>query len=355
MSAVPSAGLRERVRLCVAAAVYYTGLVRGVLWWRRRRGRPYLVILNYHHAAGGHLEDHMRHLRRHYSVVDLESALRDLYAEHGGRDGSDPGDWRPPLVFTFDDGYLDNYTHALPWARELRVPISVFPVPAYAESGRCFWWLAPRYLARLTRLQRVELDNREYDLSLDADRDALFAELNRKLLEAPSLEAREGVVSHAEQALGVSLPTRRGGPTDDGTLPATWAELSEMGRSGWVSFGAHTVNHPVLAQLTDGDELEREVRDSRQELEERLDQPVTTFAYPIGKFSDIGERGIEAVRQAGYTWGLSTIEGVNTAETDRYLLRRLPGDIRTHWLILEAELAGLLGNTSRIRRRLRRR
>ena len=123
-------------------------------------------------------------------------------------------------------------------------------------------------------------------------------------------------------------------------------------RSGWVSFGAHTVHHPVLGQLTDGDELEREVRDSRRELEERLDEPVTTFAYPIGKFGDIGERGVQAVREAGYTWALSTIEGVNTPETDPYLLRRLPGDIRVHWLILEAELAGLLGIVSRIRDRL---
>jgi hypothetical protein len=197
------------------------------------------------------------------------------------------------------------------------------------------------------------LGGSEYDLSLDADRDALVADLNKKLLEAPSLEAREGLVARAEEALAVSLPARQGGPADDGALPATWAELLEMRRSGWVSFGAHTVHHPVLGRLADGAELEREVRDARRVLEERLDQPVTTFAYPIGKFGDIGERGVEAVREAGYTWGLSTIEGVNTAETDPYLLRRLPGDIRTHWLVLEAELAGLLGVASRIRRLVR--
>jgi peptidoglycan/xylan/chitin deacetylase (PgdA/CDA1 family) len=342
------------VRLCLAAAFYYTGLVRGVLRWRRRGGRQYLIILNYHRAAGGRLEDHMRYLQRHYRVADLESALRDLYADDRG-DGSERGEWRPPLVFTFDDGYLDNYTHALPWAEELRVPISVFPVPAYAESGRCFWWLAPRYLVSLTRAERVVLGDRDYDLSRDADRDALVADMHTSLLEAASLEAREALVGRAEQAMGVSLPTRRGAATDDGALPATWAELMQMRESGWVSFGAHTVHHPVLAQLTDGHELEREVRDSRRELEQRLDQPVRTFAYPIGKFRDIGDRGVRAVREAGYTWALSTIEGVNTSETDPYLLRRLPGDIRVHWLILEAELAGLLGIASRVRARMRRR
>jgi hypothetical protein len=57
------------------------------------------------------------------------------------------------------------------------------------------------------------------------------------------------------------------------------------------------------------------------------------------------------VKSTGYKWAVTTIEEVNTQQTDPYLLRRLPGDITQHWLILASELVGLLGIFSRLRKK----
>jgi len=59
-----------------------------------------------------------------------------------------------------------------------------------------------------------------------------------------------------------------------------WSEMREMSRLG-VDFGAHTVSHPDLRALPDG-EIEREMAESRRILEDRLGVAVTTFAYPFG-------------------------------------------------------------------------
>src|SRR6185437_15247742 len=96
-----------------------------------------------------------------------------------------------------------------------------------------------------------------------------------------------------------------------------------------------------------------EVGECRRVLERHLGHPVATFAYPLGKLEHIGAEGPRAVREAGYRWALTTIEERNTPETDPYLLRRLPGDITLHWLVMASELVGLLGNTSRLLARLR--
>ena len=124
-----------------------------------------------------------------------------------------------------------------------------------------------------------------------------------------------------------------------------------MESSGLVSFGAHTMHHPVLRSLTDPAELRREVMECRRVLEERLGHPVSTFAYPIGKPEHIGEDGLRAVREAGYVYALTTIEEVNTPDTDPYMLYRLPGDVDLHWLVMACELAGLLGILSRLRKK----
>jgi peptidoglycan/xylan/chitin deacetylase (PgdA/CDA1 family) len=350
--------MRERVRLCLAAVFYYSGLVRFALWWKRR-SVPYLVILNYHRAAGGNLREQMRYLNRHYRILDLDSALKELYADAPSETARDESmekrDRRSPLVLTFDDGYLDSYTHALRYAQELEVPIAVFPVPEYVNSGATFWWLAPEYLVDRTRLESVTVGGEQYDLARPAEREALLQAIDERLRHAVSVEVRETFLAATERRMQVSLPRRMGEDRDGLERSVNWTELQEMDRSGLVFFGAHTMHHSVLACLSDDAEIEREVGQARRVLEERLGHPISAFAYPIGRMEDIGERGVQAVREAGYSWALTTIEGVNTRETDRYLLRRLPGRIEVHWLVAASELAGLLGVVSRLRRKWRQR
>ena len=122
-----------------------------------------------------------------------------------------------------------------------------------------------------------------------------------------------------------------------------------MEESGWVSFGAHTMHHPVLSYLADPAEVQGEVEQCRAILEQRLGHRVRTFAYPIGQPQHIGSNAIRAVHQAGYDWALTTVYGFNTPRRDPYLLRRVEVDVNQHWLVLAAEAAGLWGFFSWLR------
>jgi peptidoglycan/xylan/chitin deacetylase (PgdA/CDA1 family) len=339
--------MREWLRLLLAACFYYSGLVVLALRWQRWAGRR-LMILNYHRATGKYLYQQMRYLRRHYRIMHLEDALREFYAP---RREERLRDRRIPLVLTFDDGYLDNYTIGLHLARMLHVPITVFLIPGYIESGECFWWLAGPYLAAHAPAEKVTLEGKGYDLTQAEERDALARAIDSHLRLANSVAERESFLAVVQRALGVALPCReREGRADD-ALPLTWEEVREMESSGLVSFGAHTMHHPVLSYLADPSELRCEVSGCRRVLEERLGHSVSTFAYPIGKPEHIGEAGLCTVREAGYTYALTTIEKVNTLHTDPYLLARLPGNADLHWLVMACELAGLLGILSRRRKK----
>lgn len=335
--------MRERIRLLIAGGFYYSGLVKLALMLKQRKGRR-LIILNYH-QAGGNLRAQLSYLRRHYRITRLEDALSELYAPPRKR-----RDQRMPLVVTFDDGYLDNYRCAFPIAEELRIPIAIFLIPGFIESGRYFWWLAARYLMQHTLVEKVTIGGRTYHLAQAREREALVRAIDARIRYAQSVTERETLLAQLQIELGVSLPERSREGTDDPTLPLSWAEIGEMERSGLVSFGAHTMHHPVLACITDIVELRNEIEECRRVLEARLNQPVRTFAYPIGKPEHIGSPALEAVKAAGYAWALTTIEAVNTPYTDPHLLGRLPGDITQHRLVMAAELAGLLGIVSRVRR-----
>lgn len=60
-------------------------------------------------------------------------------------------------------------------------------------------------------------------------------------------------------------------------------EIKEMAEYG-ISFGAHTLTHPHLPQLS-LEEAYQEISQSKKELEEILEQEVTSFSYPYGELS----------------------------------------------------------------------
>ena len=76
-------------------------------------------------------------------------------------------------------------------------------------------------------------------------------------------------------------------------------------------------------------------------LEQQLGQPVRAFAYPVGKPEHFGEQGLEAVKAAGYTWALTTMQGMNIPQSDPYHLRRVSGDVSRHWLVMAVEASGI--------------
>lgn len=89
----------------------------------------------------------------------------------------------------------------------------------------------------------------------------------------------------------------------------TWAQIDEMQKSGWVSFGSHGVSHRRLRSLSD-EEIRAELVNSKKRLEEKLGRPVTAFCYPYGA-GGFDKRVRPLVFEAGYLFDFSTRKGIN--------------------------------------------
>ena len=105
-------------------------LTRLAAWWNRKR----VIILCYHgvterlerhpnDASGLHIraqrfEAQLNYLRRHYNVISLAQFLA------GVRNNVPPPDYS--VVLTFDDGYRNFLTGALPRLSARKLPVSVF-------------------------------------------------------------------------------------------------------------------------------------------------------------------------------------------------------------------------------------
>jgi peptidoglycan/xylan/chitin deacetylase (PgdA/CDA1 family) len=94
-------------------------------------------------------------------------------------------------------------------------------------------------------------------------------------------------------------------------------EILEMSKHG-IEFGSHTTNHKLLHELT-AEEVRFEVADAKTQIEDLLQKPCKTLAYPAGFFNETVELIVE---RAGYTCAFSTVYGPQD-RIDLYALNRI--------------------------------
>ncbi|MHB0937985.1 MAG: polysaccharide deacetylase family protein [Armatimonadota bacterium] len=118
-------------------------------------------------------------------------------------------------------------------------------------------------------------------------------------------------------------------------------------------FQSHTVHHYDLTTLPT-DQLDSELRGSKQMIEEKLNSPVTQIAYPSGSYN---RQVTEQARQAGYNIGWKKGGGPVTPGDDPFMLPRIRVHGRTEmkdferkvWsgvYIIEEKRAGLSSHSN---------
>jgi peptidoglycan/xylan/chitin deacetylase (PgdA/CDA1 family) len=96
----------------------------------------------------------------------------------------------------------------------------------------------------------------------------------------------------------------------------TWSDALEL--EPLISLEPHTRTHPSLPRLDD-DELAKELRGSRDDVEQRIGRSPALFAYPYGHYD---ARVAAAVGDAGFLAACTVRPGVNGTSTPPYELRR---------------------------------
>ena len=97
-----------------------------------------------------------------------------------------------------------------------------------------------------------------------------------------------------------------------------WQEIKELDQAGFV-IGAHTVDHPHLAQVTP-EAAKYQIEESKRALEHGLKKPVEVFAYPYGSYND---QVAQLTQQAGYRAAVTTELGLAKPDSNPFKIHRV--------------------------------
>ncbi len=217
------------------------------------------------------------------------------------------------VAFTFDDGYRDNVTNALPVFAAHDAPLCIYTVTGVLDRTIDYWWGA---LARLVEthdtldLQPLGLPGTVSTASW-TDKQAAYLRIEQWVHE--DLERRSSAVS-AWCTTHHGLDARR--LLDEDALG--WDDLRALASQPLVTIGAHSQTHRRLARLHDP-ELQQELLGGRERLERELGRPIRHLAYPYGGPAACGDREFRVAAEAGYATAVTTRRGNVFAEHASHL------------------------------------
>jgi peptidoglycan/xylan/chitin deacetylase (PgdA/CDA1 family) len=297
----------------VKSAIYTTAHVSGLsrALALRYRGRGIILALHSIESDDAFHPDHtlrcplgklewiLRRLRQqHLDFVTIDEAVERL---------SEPAA-DPFVAFTFDDGFADNLTKALPVMERFSAPFTIYVSTGMITRNIDAWWFGVAALVRLR--DRIELPG--LGIFHCSDRagkqraySAIETAIHRNFDVLPAV--REAI---AEAGIDIRALVEQEALTEE--------QLRILAQHPLVTIGGHTTTHLNLARASAA-EVRMEMADNRRFLQDITGQPVAHNAYPFGHAGACGPREAEISRSVGFRAAVTTRAGMVFSEHRNHL------------------------------------
>jgi len=281
-----------------------------------RTGANRLLVLHYHRVAPvadelfpddlcpERFDQHLQLLQDAYRPLPLTEALERLERR------SLPA---RAVCITFDDGYADNHDIALPILQRRGIAATFYIATGFMRGANMFNDVVIESLRNASgSIDLAALDLGRYVIDTVAS--------HRAAIDAVITQVKHAAVTRRAEL--VDEIRRRYPPATERSLMMSETQIKALHAAG-MEIGAHTVSHPILLRL-DPTASQREIVQSRADLEAIVAPPVTSFAYPNGRPGfDYEALHVAQARTAGFKYALTTSWGCIHADSDRWQLPRV--------------------------------
>jgi peptidoglycan/xylan/chitin deacetylase (PgdA/CDA1 family) len=268
-------------------------------------------IENDDQSISGISQEHLRSCLRYlvdegYCFLSLESIIQSLRN-------------REPLpekavVFTMDDGYLDQARFASPIYLEFNCPVTFFVITGMLEQKLWPWDAQVAWIIENSKNSVIEVSLSDEVIHMDIDnalKKRLARHRIRDLMKEMDAELTHASICKLAHAAGTPVPEAAPVPYQ----ALNWEMARDLEKKG-IRFAPHSRTHRILAKLG-RDAAESEIRGSWETMTSNLLRPLKVFCYPTGRQLDFGPREIDILKNEGFLGAVSTIPGYITNSISR--------------------------------------
>lgn len=210
----------------------------------------------------------------------------------------------PFIAFTIDDGYLDNFTYALPIFERHQVPFAIFVATDFIDQKTILWWDVLEDLVLHNDI--IQFNRQSYPCHTFQEKWDTFRIIREDILKFDQSQLIETLQkAFPDYHIDWYKPIRE--------KAMNWDQIKELSQHPLCTIGGHTVSHPALNQLSD-DNFRQEVRVGIEKLGSVTGKKINHFAYPYGSPNEIGKREYHLIKEFNFKTAFIAYGGCITEE-----------------------------------------
>lgn len=211
---------------------------------------------------------HLAYFKQNFDVVSQDEIFEM------NRNGIVPK--RKTIAITFDDGYENNYRRAFPLLKQYGFPSTMYIITqAIEDDNRITWYDYIDFV-------KSDIDVSKIDTGLINEAALTTISELKALIKRINISARQ--IVYTEIAKQVDIEKYKAHFPREFWKLMNKEQLRELANSGLVELGAHSHNHPNLGEIALSDAKE-EIEKSKRLLEEVIQKPVNSIAFPDGSYT----------------------------------------------------------------------
>ena len=228
----------------------------------------------------------------------------------------------PPRAFavTFDDGFENNYSVAVPVLQELDVPATFYVTTDFVDRNQMSWIDRIEYCLEKVPSGAVRFtwsSSAQY-FSTPQEKVSILDDIREHVKNDPTIDQNEFARGIFAQC-GLAEIFSSDDPLDQ---KMDWMQVRALSESPLFPVGGHSHRHSILSFLTP-DELDKEVRTSVELLKLHTGMSPIHYSYPEGLAHCYSQEVITVLKKYGIVCCPTAEDGLNTEKADLFHLKRI--------------------------------
>lgn len=251
------------------------------------------------HIQADEFERQMKYIKENKNVV----SIRNIKEEPNS------------VAVTFDDTFKNIHDVALPILKKYDIPATFFISTGFIGNDRNFWVDRIEHMINFSKTDEVDFDGELFNLE-DETKKINSLTIIKSKLKKYNPKKRESLLNYVELQTGwledVEVDNYKNLSLDD---------VKRLDIPPMYEVGGHTVNHEILAYLSD-ERLEYEIVECIKTLENIVGRKIDLFSYPEGQENHYNYNVIKYLKKHGIDICPSAIDGFLGNE-DEFNYRRI--------------------------------
>jgi len=214
------------------------------------------------------------------------------------------------IVFTFDDGYKDNFKNVYPILKEKNYPFIIYLISIFIEDNafKWSWWLEVWKL--IMKKESILFEGKKIRLNTTEEKKIFFSQMKMKLKK----------LNYKDQQKEVTTLFNLSSLQNFESSFLNNDEINYLLKDPLVSIGSHGHEHLSYKNF-DNNTQYNDAMKSRSIIQNKFNKNVEHFSYPYGNTEDITHQEYIFLKKIGYKTAVTTFDYSHKKFNPFYLCR----------------------------------